>query len=138
MALSQTENAEQPHECLGVVVGDTTAARMARFTATNTAGACPERFTGGARPDNSRRKRRNERIDDDGKCGFGAECGHEARGQPHFAATIRTGAAKFVSVPRWTLTNNTPRVAYLRRLKHWLRRCDHATSARRVSSPPAP
>jgi len=103
---------------------NTTAARMARFTATKAAGtrAVAPCCGGSVRFANSRRKRsvKTSALKTTASAAFAPNVeSMNPDVHSHFAATMSTGgAAKFVSTPPMdTLTNNTPSVAYLRRLE---------------------
>ena len=105
----------------------TTAARIATFTATNAAGTrdCAPCAGGLACWDNSRRKSHvsTTALTKTASAALAPNVDSmNAVVHSHFAATMRIGgAAKFVSVPPTdTLTNNTPSVAYLRRLEAWV------------------
>ena len=106
---------------------NTTAARMARFTTTKAAGTRARAPCTGdsARSDNSRRKSSVSASALTNTASAALAPNVDSMNpvvQSHFAATMRIGgAAKLVNVPPTeTLTNNTPSVAYLRRLDAWV------------------
>src|SRR5512138_1806145 len=111
----------------GSWLANTTAARIARLTTTNAAGTRGRvpRAGDSARSDNSRRKSSvsTSALTNTASAALAPNVDNmNPVVQSHLAATMRIGgAAKLVNVPPTeTLTNNTPSVAYLRRLDAWV------------------